>query len=142
MFPDVERFLEPQSAVYQNVLRELRRGRKETHWIWFIFPQLKGLGSSAMAQHFGISGEDEARAYLNHPVLGARLRACTELVNAIQDRPVEDIFHYPDNLKFRSSMTLFARIATDNEIFQRALEKYFNGGDPETLRLLRPRKTE
>ena len=136
--PDLDRFIEPQSAVYSKVLAELRAGQKESHWIWFVFPQLQGLGSSAMAHRYGISGRAEAEAYLQHPILGLRLRECTELVLAIEGRRIEDIFGYPDDLKFRSSMTLFAQVGSEHEPFTRALDKYFNGEpDPMTLRLLK-----
>ena len=102
--------------------------------MWFIFPQLKGLGHSWMASKFGISSRDEAEAYLQHPVLGPRLRECTRLVNLIDGRSIEQIFGYPDNLKFRSSMTLFAQVASDNEIFLNGLQKYFGGeSDSQTL---------
>jgi uncharacterized protein (DUF1810 family) len=95
--------------------------------MWFIFPQIAGLGSSEMAQRFAISGREEALAYLNHPVLGPRLRECAALVNKVSGGTVEDIFGYPDHLKFRSSMSLFARVAPDEEVFRAALEKYFDG---------------
>jgi uncharacterized protein (DUF1810 family)/ankyrin repeat protein len=134
---DLERFVGPQSAIYDQVLTELRQGRKQTHWIWFVFPQLAGLGSSPTAQHFAISGAEEARAYLRHPVLGPRLRECTATVNAVEGRSVDQIFGAPDNLKFRSSVTLFASLATDNTVFTSALHKYFAGvPDPATQRLL------
>ena len=121
-----------------DVLAELREGRKRTHWMWFIFPHIAGLGSSPMAQHFGISGRAEALAYLAHPILGPRLRDCTEIVNQIPNRAprttIDAIFGYPDDLKFRSSVTLFAAIAPAEPVFQQALEKYFAGTpDPATL---------
>ena len=137
---DLERFVAAQEPVFAGVLEELREGRKTGHWMWFIFPQLAGLGSSATARHFALSGLLEARAYLQHPVLGARLRECTQLVNAVQGRSVHEIFGTPDDLKFRSSMTLFAHAADagiDGGIFQGALGKYFGGlPDPRTLELL------
>jgi uncharacterized protein (DUF1810 family) len=135
---NLRRFVEAQNPVYERVLSELSAGEKRGHWIWFIFPQLAGLGMSAMSQEFGISSLDEARAYLNHPILGARLKECTQLVLNVQGRSVDQIFGYPDNLKFRSSMTLFANSAPDHEIFRNALEKYFGGeGDPLTLEKVR-----
>ena len=105
--------------------------------MWFVFPQIKGLGSSDIAQHFSISSLQEAEAYLSHPILGPRLKQCTQLVNQIDGRTVDQIFGYPDNLKFRSCMTLFAQLATDNQVFKDALEKYFGGEpDPQTLEKL------
>jgi|ERR1017187_3226045 uncharacterized protein (DUF1810 family) len=121
---DLQRFVDAQRGVYDQAARELRAGRKQSHWMWFIFPQIKGLGSSAMAQQYAIASRDEAKAYLNHPLLGPRLRECTRLVTAIDGRSIEDIFGYPDNLKFHSSMTLFAHAANDDPIFQDALNKY------------------
>jgi uncharacterized protein (DUF1810 family) len=138
---NLQRFLDAQDSVYEDVLAELRDGRKTGHWMWFIFPQLAGLGSSATARHFALSGLLEARAYLQHPVLGARLRECTQWVNAVQERGVYEILGTPDDLKFRSSMTLFAHAAADagidGRVFQGALGKYFGGlPDPRTLELL------
>jgi len=121
----LQRFVDAQSGVYDQAARELRAGRKQSHWMWFIFPQIKGLGSSAMAQQYAIASREEANAYLNHPVLGPRLRECTRLVTAIGGRPIEEIFGYPDNLKFHSSMTLFAHAANGDPIFQDALNQYF-----------------
>jgi uncharacterized protein (DUF1810 family) len=128
--------------VYDTVLAELRAGSKRSHWIWFIFPQLAGLGRSPTAARFAISSLAEAQTYLGHDVLGARLRECTRLVNAIEGRSIDDIFGWPDNLKVRSSMTLFARATTDNAEFVRLLEKFYAGEeDPATVALLsgRPR---
>lgn len=131
------RFVEAQSSEYQQVLRELRAGRKQSHWIWFVFPQLMGLGRSSMAEYYGVGSLDEARAYLAHPVLGSRLRECTELVIRIEGRTIDEIFGFPDNLKFRSSMTLFAKATEENAIFNGALEKYFSGEpDARTMELL------
>ena len=130
--PDVfnlQRFVDAQEPLYEQVRRELSAGRKQSHWMWFVFPQLRGLGHSSMAVRYGISSRAEAEAYLQHPVLGARLRECTQLVNLIQGRSVEAIFGYPDELKFRSCMTLFDRASADDRIFRAALEKYFNGQD-------------
>jgi uncharacterized protein (DUF1810 family) len=119
------------------VLLELRSGAKRSHWIWFVFPQLRGLGRSGIAQHYGISSLDEARAYLAHPVLGPRLRECTGLVAAIEGRSVDDIFGWPDNLKVRSSMTLFAEATDDNAEFRAVLDKFYDGEeDPATVELL------
>lgn len=124
---NLQRFVEAQNRVYEQVCRELRKGEKESHWMWFIFPQLRGLGHSQMASLYGISGRDEAEAYLKHPVLGPRLRECTRLVNQVEGRSIGEIFGDPDDLKFRSSMTLFALSAPENQIFKHALEKYFGG---------------
>ncbi len=135
--PDLQRFLDAQHDIYDQVLSELRSGRKRSHWMWFVFPQIIGLGSSPTAVHFAIQSPDEAKAYLRHPVLGPRLRECTELVNAIEDRTIEQIFGYPDDLKFRSCMTLFANATSDNQVFLDALQKYFNAEpDPLTLERL------
>ncbi len=134
---NLQRFLDAQSPVYDQVLAELRDGRKRSHWMWFIFPQIAGLGSSDMARRFAISGRDEALAYLDHPTLGPRLRQCTELVNQIARRTLDDIFGYPDDLKFRSSITLFARVAPSEAVFRNALERHCAGKpDPATLALL------
>jgi uncharacterized protein (DUF1810 family) len=131
---NLRRFVDAQQAVYETVCGELRQGRKESHWMWFIFPQIKGLGHSEMARKFAISSRDEAKAYLAHPVLGPRLRECSRIVADLEGKSVEDIFGYPDDMKFRSSMTLFAQTAKDNEIFTRCLEKYFQG-EPDRLTL-------
>jgi uncharacterized protein (DUF1810 family) len=134
---DLQRFVTAQNPVYEEVCAELRDGRKQGHWMWFIFPQLRGLGHSQMATAFGIASRDEAEAYLNHPVLGTRLRECTQLVNLLEGRSIGQILGYPDDLKFRSSMTLFARVAADTEVFKQASEKYFEGEpDPLTLERL------
>ena len=131
---DLRRFVDAQQAVYETVCRELRQGRKQSHWMWFIFPQIKGLGRSATAQKFAISSREEAEAYLAHPILGSRLRECSRIVADFEGRSVGNIFGYPDDMKFRSSMTLFAQTAADNEIFELCLEKYFGGeADPATL---------
>ena len=131
---NLHRFLEAQERVYDTVLDELRAGRKSSHWMWFIFPQITGLGHSGMAQKFAIISLDEAKAYLQHPTLGPRLRECTQLVLNVDGRSAEEIFGYPDHLKFRSCMTLFMTAATDNTIFKDALLKYFDG-KPDTLTL-------
>ena len=131
---DLLPFVNAQAPVYSQVIEELTAGCKRTHWMWFIFPQLKGLGYSAMADKYAISSRQEAEAYLIHPILGARLRHCTQLVMLVQGRSIEQIFESPDDLKFRSSMTLFANTAAENQIFQDALQKYF-AGKPDQLTL-------
>jgi uncharacterized protein (DUF1810 family) len=139
MAPDfnLERFVDAQHGIYDTALAELRAGHKRTHWMWFIFPQIEGLGHSAMAQRYAIRSADEAAAYLAHPVLGPRLRACAAAVASHHDRGVDEIFGHPDNLKFHSSMTLFADIAPDEAIFQTCLDQFFDGrADPATLERL------
>ncbi|CAO4137896.1 hypothetical protein PKCBPO_00015 [Methylorubrum thiocyanatum] len=134
---DLARFIKAQRGSYDLALAELRAGEKCTHWMWFIFPQLAGLGMSAMAQHYAISGLDEARAYLQHPVLGERLRTCTAAVNAVAGRTAHQVFGAPDDMKFRSSMTLFGRADLTNPAFKEALARYYDGvEDPRTLGLL------
>ena len=131
---DLERFVDAQAPVLGDVLAELRAGRKRSHWMWFVFPQLRGLGSSPLADRYAISSLDEARAYLAHPVLGPRLRDCTRLIIDANASSIGDMLGYPDDLKFRSSMTLFSRAAADNEVFRTALERYFGGADdPMTI---------
>ena len=133
----LDRFVRAQNQVYKQVLAELARGHKETHWIWFIFPQLKGLGSSPMAERYGIASQAEAVAYLQHPVLGPRLLESTELVNRVEGKSIDAIFGFPDNLKFRSSMTLFRHVAPEVAAFYDALTRFFQGeADPLTLILL------
>ena len=132
----LQRFVDAQNPVFERVCAELRQGRKQTHWMWFIFPQIKGLGTSQMATKFAISSRQEAEAYLKHSVLGPRLRECTRLVNQVEGRSVNQIFGYPDDLKFRSSMTLFASTSCENAIFKDALQKYF-GGEPDRSTLER-----
>jgi uncharacterized protein (DUF1810 family) len=134
---DLERFVKAQNPVYDAVLAELRAGRKTSHWMWFVFPQLRGLGSSPTAVRFGISSADEARAYLAHQVLGPRLRECARLVAQIEGRTAEQVFGWPDNLKLRSSMTLFARVTDDNADFVAVLDKFYGGQeDPTTVERL------
>jgi uncharacterized protein (DUF1810 family) len=134
---DLQRFVDAQNPVFGRVLAELRAGRKQSHWMWFIFPQIRGLGASPMASRFAISSIEEARAYLAHPILGPRLRECTRLVTEIEGRTIAQIFGYPDDLKFRSSMTLFAHATPDNALFVGAIAKYFpDGADPLTLERL------
>ena len=132
------RFVEAQQPVYSDVLKELREGRKQSHWMWFVFPQWKGLGRSWMAEKYAIASQNEARAYLEHPLLGARLLECTRLVNAVEGRSIGQILGSPDDMKFRSSMTLFAHVAPEPEPFETALNKYF-GGLPDRLTLDRLR---
>jgi uncharacterized protein (DUF1810 family) len=133
----LQRFVKAQDPVYAQVCSELRRGQKTSHWMWFIFPQITGLGHSYMARNFAITSLDEAKAYLNHEILGPRLRECTELAIQVDGRSIDEIFDSPDDLKFRSSMTLFARAASEDNIFQEALNKYFRGEpDPATLERL------
>ncbi|MDQ2989513.1 MAG: DUF1810 domain-containing protein [Pseudomonadota bacterium] len=124
---NLDRFVEAQAPVYSNVVAELKAGRKTSHWMWFIFPQIAGLGHSAMAQKFAIASADEAAAYLAHPLLGARLRECSALAAAIEDREVGEIFGAPDDMKFHSSMTLFAEVAPDEAVFQDCINKFFDG---------------
>ena len=134
---DLERFVEAQaSPVYPRVLSELRQGRKQSHWMWFIFPQLAGLGHSLMAQRFALRSRDEAVAYLRHGVLGPRLSECTALVNAVEGRTIREILGSPDDLKFGSSMTLFAAVSSNPE-FAAAIAKFYGGTpDRKTLELL------
>ena len=139
---DLNRFLSAQAGVYPQVLSELRAGQKRSHWIWFIFPQMKGLGHSSQSEYYGIDSLDEAAAYLRHPLLGERLRQCTRMVTQVEKRTISRILGYPDDLKFRSSMTLFARAAEEAGLdaaeFNEALKKYFNGeGDPLTVAMVR-----
>lgn len=131
---DLQRFVVAQDRVYAAVCGELRRGRKASHWMWFIFPQIAGLGRSDTARFYAIADRDEALAYLAHPVLGPRLRECTALVNQVDGHTIHAIFGSPDDLKFHSSMTLFHEVATDKTVFRAALDKYFGGRpDPATL---------
>ena len=134
---DLRRFADAQDRVYDTVLAELRAGEKRSHWIWFVFPQLRGLGHSATAVRYSISSLDEARAYLAHAALGPRLRECARLVARIDGRSAAAIFGWPDNLKVRSSMTLFAHATADNADFQAVLDTFYGGaGDPATIELL------
>ena len=133
---DLQRFVDAQAPIIDQVRDELAQGRKRSHWMWFVFPQIAGLGFSAMAQRYAISSLNEAKAYLHHPILGPRLEDCTRLVLAVDGRSAHDIFGSPDDMKFRSSMTLFAQAAPDG-VFTEALRKYFaSEPDPETLRRL------
>lgn len=131
-----DHFLKAQDEDYDTAFRELQQGQKQSHWMWYIFPQLRGLGLSPMSHRFGLDDASHALEYSRHDVLGARLRSCVEVVNALEGRTALQIFAMPDTLKFRSCLTLFDR-ATQDPVFQRALDKYYEGiGDPATLRLL------
>jgi uncharacterized protein (DUF1810 family) len=139
---DLDRFVEAQERTYSRALAEIRRGRKESHWMWFVFPQIDGLGSSPTSKRYAIQGTAEARAYLTHPVLGPRLVECCEAVLAVEGRSAHEIFGSPDDLKLRSCATLFAQVSPDSSPFHRVIDKYFQGEhDPRTLALLpsRPR---
>ena len=133
---DLQRFVDAQAPVYDRVLTELREGRKRSHWMWFVFPQIAGLGSSPMAQRYAIGSRAEAAAYLAHHELGPRLRECARLVTATEGRSIHDILGSPDDLKFHSSMTLFAEAAPADADFRAALDKYF-GGKPDASTLAR-----
>jgi len=136
---NLQRFVDAQNKVIDDVRAELRSGRKTSHWIWFVFPQIEGLGASPMAAFYAIASLAEAEAFLIHPVLGARLRECAGLVNAVEGRTLKEIFGDPDAMKFRSSMTLFDLVATEDKVFNLALQKYCGGkGDPATLMRLSP----
>jgi uncharacterized protein (DUF1810 family) len=128
---DLQRFVDAQDRVYDAVLGELRRGKKDSHWIWFVFPQLRGLGGSPTAVRYGISSLEEARAYLEHDVLGPRLRECARLVADIDGRSADEIFGWPDNLKVASSMTLFALATEDAAEFRAVLDKFYDGEDDQ-----------
>ena len=137
MDDDLERFVVAQAPHVDAVKAELAAGRKRTHWMWFVFPQLRGLGHSQLAWHFGLQSETEARDYLAHPILGPRLRECVELVQGVPDRSAHEIFGSPDDLKLRSCLTLFREIDGANGQFGRALDQFFDGQpDPQTLQLL------
>jgi uncharacterized protein (DUF1810 family) len=128
---DLQRFVDAQQPVYAQVLAELRAGRKTSHWMWFIFPQIRGLGASPMARHYAIASLEEARAYLAHELLGPRLMECSALVAAVSGRSAHQIFGSPDDMKFRSSMTLFAHAAADAAVFIECLAKYYGGVEDE-----------
>jgi uncharacterized protein (DUF1810 family) len=133
---DLKRFVDAQAPVYSRVLSELHQGRKQSHWMWFIFPQFAGLGRSPMARRFALCSRDEALAYLGHAVLGPRLRECTALVNAVEGRTIREVLGSPDDLKFRSSMTLFAAVSSE-PVFAEAIAKFYGGTpDRKTLELL------
>jgi len=131
---DLSRFLAAQDPIYPGALSEIRSGRKRTHWMWFVFPQAIGLGTSHTAQHYAIRSMDEARAYLAHPTLGHRLRECTETLLRARGKSASEIFGHPDDVKLRSSMTLFASVAEEDSAFEEVLQRYF-GGKPDPLTL-------
>ncbi|MFZ2407382.1 MAG: DUF1810 domain-containing protein [Methylobacter sp.] len=140
---DLSRFISAQESIFDNALAELRAGRKRTHWMWYIFPQIDGLGHSSTSKHYAIKSLEEARQYLNHPVLGKRLLECAEAVFIIEGRSISEIFGYPDDLKLKSSMTLFAHVSGPGSVFACILDKYFNGEqDGLTLQLLEQLKTQ
>ena len=140
---NLQRFVQAQDPVFDRVQAELNAGHKRSHWMWFIFPQFAGLGGSEMSRRFAIHSKEEARAYLEHPLLGARLRICTQEVLNIQQHSVAAIFGHPDDLKFHSSMTLFAQVAADDSLFHQALNQYFHGIlDAWTLELMDSKKTQ
>jgi uncharacterized protein (DUF1810 family) len=124
---NLDRFVRAQTPVYEEVLSELKNGKKVSHWMWFIFPQMKGLGRSPTSIEFSISSREEASAYLHHPLLGPRLKECTRLVLLTEGRSIEQIFGFPDDMKFRSSVTLFAQVSPDDDLFTKALQRYFQG---------------
>jgi uncharacterized protein (DUF1810 family) len=130
--PDtLQRFVDAQNPVFERVLAELARGEKRSHWMWFVFPQIAGLGHSEMSRKYAIASREEAIAYVGHPILGTRLVECTRLVNAVEGRSVSQIFGHPDDMKFHSSMTLFARAVPEGAVFGDALARYFGGREDE-----------
>ena len=131
---DLQRFVEAQNPVYDQVMQELQAGRKRSHWMWYVFPQLDGLGHSAMAERYALAGIDEARAYLAHPLLGPRLEACVTALLQHSDKSAREMLGSPDHLKLRSCLTLFTRAAPDNPLFQLALVQFY-GGDQDALTL-------
>ena len=134
---DLNRFVQAQQDDYDQALAEITQGRKESHWMWYIFPQFDGLGITSTAKHYAIKSIEEARAYLAHPILGARLRECSQALLQLEDRSAEEIFGFPDVLKLRSCATLFAQVSEPASLFHRLLDKYYNGeADTKTLRLL------
>jgi len=133
----LSRFVEAQDKVYDRVLAELKSGRKRSHWMWFVFPQIEGLGSSSTTRYYSIKSLEEARQYLDHPFLGKRLRECAETILTLEGLSASSIFGYPDDLKLKSSMTLFASVAEGQSVFGRVLEKYYQGNrDERTLAIL------
>lgn len=134
---DLKRFLSAQEPIFESVLAELRNGQKRSHWMWFIFPQIEGLGHSPTSMYYAIKSLDEAREYLNHPILGSRLAECAEILLGFEGKTAAEIFGFPDDMKLKSSMTLFACTANSGSVFERVLEKYFDGKrDENTLYLL------
>ena len=135
---DLERFVKAQDNVYQQVLSELQKGKKTTHWIWYIFPQIDGLGVSSISKFYAIKSEEEAQAYLKHPVLGERLLECSEILWTLEGKTASQIFGFPDDLKLKSSMTLFDYCSEENSIFHQILAMYFGGRrDEQTLKILK-----
>lgn len=135
---DLARFVEAQAGIYAEALAELSAGRKRSHWMWFVFPQVTGLGASSMSKRYAIGSEAEATAYLDHPLLGPRLLRCVEAMLAVEDRSAHDILGSPDDMKFRSSLTLFAAVSPAGSVFHRALDRFFDGAqDEKTLAVLR-----
>ena len=133
----MDRYIKAQAPVYARALAELKAGHKQSHWMWYVFPQIAGLGRSGMSQTYAIQSLDEARDYLAHPVLGARMRECCRVLLALEGKTAHEIFRSPDDLKFRSCLTLFAQAAPDESLFDELLVKYFGGKeDPATLELL------
>ena len=134
---DLNRFVRAQHESYQQALSELERGRKQSHWMWYVFPQLDGLGTSPTSKLYSIKSEDEARAYLEHPVLGPRLVECAEAILAVDGKSATAILGSPDDMKLKSCATLFARVSPPGSVFERVLDKFYDGErDPATLRLL------
>jgi uncharacterized protein (DUF1810 family) len=137
---DLERFVSAQASAYERALAEIRAGLKQSHWMWFVFPQYAGLGSSSTAAHYAIRSRAEAEAYLQHPVLGARLRECAEAACTLKGRSAREVFGYPDDMKLRSSATLFASVSPPGSVFHRVLDAFFDGAaDERTLGLLHER---
>ncbi|HZO83870.1 MAG TPA: DUF1810 domain-containing protein [Verrucomicrobiae bacterium] len=133
---DLNRFVQAQAGVYERALGEIRRGEKRSHWMWYIFPQIDGLGFSSMSKRYAIKGLEEAKAYLEHPILGPRLLECAEAAMCVEGRSANEIFGSPDDLKLRSCATLFACVSPPGSVFERLLAKYYGGEqDAKTLRL-------
>jgi uncharacterized protein (DUF1810 family) len=134
---NLDRFIDAQNNVYTQALAELKAGRKRTHWMWFIFPQIAGLGTSAMAEKYAIRSAEEAAAYLADPILGSRLARCVEAILAVSDQSAHDIFGSPDDVKLRSSMTLFAAVSEQGSLFHQAIDRYYHGQfDERTVEIL------
>ncbi len=134
---DLNRFIGAQERVYDDVLSELKNGQKRSHWMWFIFPQIDGLAQSSTSKFYAVKSREEAIAYLNHPILGKRLNECAEAVLAVENRSASEIFGYPDDLKLKSSLTLFASVSDEQSVFALLLDKYFGGErDLRTLKIL------
>jgi uncharacterized protein (DUF1810 family) len=134
---NLNRFIDAQKYIYEQVISELSNGNKQTHWMWFIFPQINGLGRSSIAELYSIKNKEEAIAYLENPILGKKIRECTEIILNINGKTASQIFGFPDDMKLKSSMTLFAYISDSHSIFHRVLDKYFDGKeDKKTLDLL------